>query len=190
MFTIKSGFTSTDLESLKYCIEQHLREHRSKYIFQGVLFVMFGILAAALPAITALNVTLLLGAVLLATGILQLVFTLKAKTHWWSLLSALLSILCGLLVLWKPVDVLLALVTLIAVFLTLEGLFELLLAFEFRAARNWGWMIFSGVVTLGLAVLLWMGYPTIGILYLGWVVAINFILYGISLLMLVWRVTT
>jgi uncharacterized membrane protein HdeD (DUF308 family) len=181
---------SVDLKTLSVRIEQHLRDHRGKYIFQGILFIMFGILAAAVPSIAALNVTLLLGAVLLATGVLQLIFTLKARTHWWSLLSAALSILCGLVVLWKPVDVLLAIVTLIAIFLTIEGFFELLLAFQFRTARNWGWMIFSGLVTLGLAVLLWIGYPAVGILYLGWVIAINFILYGLSLLMLVWRVAT
>jgi uncharacterized membrane protein HdeD (DUF308 family) len=39
-----------------------------------------------------------------------------------------------------------------------------------------------------LAIILWIGFPTFDVLYLGWVVAINFILYGLSLMMLVWRV--
>jgi uncharacterized membrane protein HdeD (DUF308 family) len=189
MLFTKTTLTTMDFDSIGERIEQQLHDHRDKYILEGVLFIVCGILAAAMPSIMALNVALLIGVVLLVTGVLQLVLTVKAKTHWWSLLSALLSILCGLFVLWKPLAMLLAIVTLMAVFLTVEGIFEILLSYQFRMIRNWGWMFFSGLITLGLAVILWIGYPTIGVLYLGWVIAINFILYGTSLLMLVWRLT-
>ena len=189
MLFAKTTLTTMDIESVGALIEEQLREHRNKYIFLGILFIVCGILSAAVPSITALNVALFIGVVLLATGALQLIVTLKAKTHWWSLLSAVLSLTCGLFVLWKPLAVLLALVTLMAIFLTVEGIFEILLAYQFRMIRNWGWMFVSGLVTLALAVILWMGYPTIGIFYLGWVIAVNFVLYGVSLLMLVWRVT-
>jgi hypothetical protein len=33
-------------------------------------------------------------------------------------------------------------------------------------------------------------YPAFDVFYLGWVVAINLILYGLSLLMLVWRIAS
>jgi uncharacterized membrane protein HdeD (DUF308 family) len=189
MVFAKTTLTRMDLASVGERIEKQLREHRNKYVFEGILFIVCGILAAAVPTVTALNVALLIGIVLMATGVLQLILTIKAKTHWWSLLSAALSILCGFFVLWKPLVVLLAIITLMAVFLTIEGILEILLAYEFRMIRNWGWMFLSGLITLALAAILWMGYPTIGIFYLGWVIAINFVLYGISLLMLVWRVT-
>jgi uncharacterized membrane protein HdeD (DUF308 family) len=179
---------STDLESLRTRFEQELRTHKSKYIFQGTLFIILGILAAALPAATALSVELMTGVVLLMSGVFQLVLTLKSKMHWWSLLSALLSITVGAIMIWKPLEGLLAIVTLLAVFMTLEGIFELLLAWQFRPVRNWSWMLFSGIVTMALAVILWLAFPAFDVLYLGWVVAINFILYGLSLMMLVWRV--
>ena len=171
-------------------IEQHLRDHRGKYILQGILFVMTGIISASLSGTTALHTELLIGIALLVTGLFQLALTLKSKMHWWSLLSALLSVVIGTLILWKPFPVLVSVVTLLAVFMLLEGLLELLLAFRFRPARSWGWMIFSGTVTLILAAVLWIGYPAFDVLYLGWIVAINFILYGLSLLMLVWKVTS
>jgi len=171
-------------------IEQHLRDHRGKYIFQGVAFIIAGILSATLSGNTALHTELLIGVVLLVTGIFQLVLTLKSKMHWWSLLSAGLSIIAGTLILWQPFRVLISVVTLLAVFMALEGLFEMFLAFHYRRVRRWGWMSFSSIVTLTMSAVLWIGYPAFDVLYLGWIVAINFVLYGLSLLMLVWRVVS
>lgn len=177
-----------DMEALRTRFERELCAHKGKYIFQGTVFIVLGILAASLPAATALSVELMIGVVLLLSGAFQLVLTFRSRMHWWSMLSALLSIAIGTVMVWKPLAGLLALVTLIAIFMTAEGVFELLLAWQFRPARNWSWMLFSGLVTLLLAVVLWFGFPTFAVLYLGWVVAINFILYGLSLMMLVWRV--
>ncbi len=179
-----------DAHSLRERLEQHLRDHRGKYIFQGVAVIIAGVLSAALSGTTVLHTELLIGIVLLVTGMFQLALTLKSKMHWWSLLSAVLSIVVGALILWKPFPVLIFVVTLLAVFMVLEGVFELLLAFRFRPVRRWGWMTFSGIVTLTMAVVLWIGYPAFDVLYLGWIVAVNFVLYGLSLLMLVWRVAS
>lgn len=181
---------ATDVEGLRARFEENLRAHKGKYIFQGTLFIVLGILAAMLPGATALSVELMIGAVLLISGLFQLMLTLKSHMHWWSMLSALLSIAVGLAMIWKPFAGLLAIVSLIAIFMTLEGVFELLLAWQFRPVRGWGWMMFSGLVTLLLALILWIGFPAFDVLYLGWVIAINFILYGLSLMMLVWRVAS
>jgi uncharacterized membrane protein HdeD (DUF308 family) len=107
--------------------------------------------------------------------------------HGWSLLSSCLSIAIGIIMLWQPMPVLMAFVTLLAIFMTVEGILELSLAFQFRPVRNWSWMLFSGIVTLVFAAILWIGFPVFDVLYLGWVIAINLVLYGLSLLMLVWR---
>lgn len=187
MLFTKTMIVTGDLGAMTARIKQELREHKGKYIFQAMIFIIAGVLAAAFPATTALNVELIIGAILLLTGIFQFVLTLKSKMHWWSLLSACLSIAIGVIMLWKPLPVLLAFVTLLAIFMTMEGILELLLAFQFRPMRNWGWMLFSGVVTLVMAVILWVGFPIVDVLYLGWMIAINLIFYGLSLLMLVWK---
>jgi len=184
LFTNAASATS----NLGERIEQHLRDHKGKYIFQAIMFIVFGILSATLSGTTALHTEILIGVVLLATGMFQLLLTFKSKMHWWSFLSAGISIVIGTLILWKPFPVLISVVTLLAIFMVLEGLFELFLAFRFRPLRSWGWMIFSSVVTLTMAAILWIGYPTFDVLYLGWIVAVNFVLYGLSLLMLVWKV--
>lgn len=166
---------------------QNMHKHKEKYILQGTLFIVLGVLAASLPMASALSAELIIGVVLLLSGILQMALTLKSHIHWWSLLSSLLSIATGILMVWKPFSGLLAIITIMAVFMTIEGIFELLLALQFRSAKNWSWMLFSGLTTLLLALIMWLGYPAFDVLYLGWVIAINFILYGVSLIMLVWR---
>lgn len=179
-----------DVGDLAARLEQELRAHKGKYIVQGMIFVIGGVLAAAMPAATALNAELLVGVILLVTGIFQLVLTLRSRMHWWSMMSSLLSILIGIFMLWKPLSVLLAFVTLLALFMTVEGMCELLLALQFRPLRNWSWMLFSGIVTLALAVVLWIGFPAFDILYVGWIIAANLLLYGISLLLLVWKIAS
>lgn len=189
LFIKRSATLAVDFEALNRRITDNIRRHRGLYIFQGVLFILCGILAAVLPGATALGMGILIGALLLVSGAAQLFMTLKSEIHWWSVLSALLSLIAGGIMIFDPFAGLIALVTLVAVFLTLEGVFEILLAFQFRPVRNWWWMLLAGIVTLILAALLWIGFPALGILYLGWMVALNLLLYGVAILMLAWKVT-
>lgn len=171
-------------------LEGELRNHKAKYIIQGLGFIIGGALAAVMPSAMALNATLILGVILLLTGIFQMVLTIKSKMHWWSMMSSLLSIIIGLFILWKPLSVLLAFVTLLALFMTIEGICELFLAFQFRPLKNWNWMLVTSLITLTLATVLWIGFPAFDILYLGWIIAANLMLYGLSLLMLVWKIAS
>lgn len=140
--SFKQTSVMVEIDVARERFEQEVRNHKNKYIFQGTVFMILGILSAALPEATALSVELLIGGILLVSGILQFVLTVRSKMHWWSILSALLSIFTGILMLWKPLIGLLAVATLLAIFMTIEGFIELLLAFEYRRIRNWGWMFF------------------------------------------------
>jgi uncharacterized membrane protein HdeD (DUF308 family) len=184
-FALRHGyFTIADLHEAKTRMEQHIRDHRGWYVFQGAIFLIFGFLAGILPGVTAFSAALFIGAMLLITGIFQLIGSVRARMHWWAFLSALLSIVIGGWMWWMPLEGMLALVMAVAIFFAVEGVLEILLALEFRPARNWGWMLASGIATLVLSALLWSGFPTLSVFYLGILIAINFIFYGISLLML------
>lgn len=165
-------------------IEEAITEHRGWYIFQGIVFVLAGILAMVLPGATAFGFELLIGALLLISGIVQGVASLRSKTHWWALVSSLASLVIGGLMVFHPVAGALALATLLAVFLLVEGITELLLAFQFRSLRNWGWLMASGLVSLVLAGLLFAGWPGATVMFLGIIIGINLLFYGISLLAL------
>ena len=174
-------------ESLREKVEQQLRLHKGKFSLQGVFFVVSGILAATLSSATALHTELLIGAVLVATGAFQLALTLRTKMHAWSLLAACASIVAGTVILWKPFPVLFAVVTILAIVMTLEGTLELILSFRLQPGQRWNWMFFSGIAALVMAAVVWLGYPAFDVLYLSWIVAANLVLYGLALLVLVWK---
>lgn len=183
-FALSHGMHFADMQALRSDIESNINHHRGWYIFQGIAFLGFGILAIILPVLTALSAALFVGALLFITGIVQLVASFQSRMHWWSALSAILSIVVGGWMLWMPMSGVLALVIATAIFFAAEGIFEIMMALEFRPAYNWGWMMASGIAALVLFVLLWVGFPDLSVFYLGVLIAINFIFYGISLLML------
>ena len=118
-------------------IAQELKTHKAKYIFHGIIFIILGVLAGSLPVATALSAELLIGVVLLISGIFQMALTLKSRIHWWSLLSACLSMLIGIIMIWRPLAGLMAVVTLLAIFMTIEGIFELFLgSFDFQVGKK------------------------------------------------------
>lgn len=176
------------LSDARHRIESAIAEHRGWYMFQAVVFILAGILAMILPSATAVGFELLIGALLVASGLTQCIASLRSKTHWWSLLSSVVSLLVGGFMLFNPTAGTLALATILAVFLAIEAVIELLLSLSFRPARNWGWLLLSGLVSLGLAILLFAGWPGATVVFLGIIIGINFLLYGISLLALTVRV--
>jgi uncharacterized membrane protein HdeD (DUF308 family) len=180
----RSRASGNNLSEFGAIIGERVRAHKGWYVVQGIIFIIFGILAAILPAATAIGVDILVGAILLISGIFQLVASLKVKMHWWSTLSSLLSIIIGGLMLWNPFTGIVALVLLVAVFLLIEGVIEVLIALQFRPVKNWGWILFSGITALLLSAILWFGFPFLGMVFIGYMVAINLIFYGVSLLML------
>lgn len=173
-----------DYQALKERIESAIAHHRPWYMFQAMIFIIGGILAMVLPQATALGVELLIGVLLLVSGLVQGIASLRSKLHWWSLLSSLAAIIIGGLMLGYPLTGTVALATVLAVFLAIEGALETLLALEFRPAKNWGWLLASGIVSMVLAALLFAGWPEITVLFLGVIVGINLLFYGVALLAL------
>lgn len=165
-------------------VEQAIARHRGWYVFQGIIFVLAGFAAVILPGLTALGFELVIGTLLILSGLVQGYASLRSETHWWSLISSIASLVVGGLMLFHPVVGTIALATVIAAFLAVEGIAEILLAFQFRPTRGWGWLLFSGGISLLLSMLLFAGWPAATVWFLGIVIGINLLLYGVSLLAL------
>jgi uncharacterized membrane protein HdeD (DUF308 family) len=72
------------------------------WVLLGVLYIIAGFVAFENPLLAAALLTLILGASLLASGIMRvfLAFSMKRETPWiWVLLSGLITLLLGLLIL-------------------------------------------------------------------------------------------
>src|SRR3984893_5008224 len=72
----------------------------------------------------------------------------------------------------------------LALFLLVEGILEIALYFGIRRVRYSGWVLFDGIVTLLLSILIWAQWPSSSVWVIGTLVGISLIFSGISRFML------
>lgn len=102
----------------------------------------------------------------------------------WSLIAVrgVMAILLGILIFLDPSIVL----TFIAVFAIVDGVFGILQAFQHRGESQWGWMLLEGVigVILGIVIIL---YPVGAALAVTWIIGAWAISTGVVEILLAFR---
>ena len=94
-------------------------------------------------------------------------------------LSGVLSIVVGLLFIRAPVNALLALTLLLACFLMVEGIFQIVAALSYRFGA-WGWALAGGIIDLILGVMIWQQWPASALWVIGLFLGINLIFRGVN----------
>ena len=93
---------SGEANQLQRALAQSIREHWVLFLIEGIVLVVLGLLAIIIPPIATIAVTIFLGWLFLISGVVGLVTTFWARHapgFWWSLISAALGIVVGLLLL-------------------------------------------------------------------------------------------
>jgi uncharacterized membrane protein HdeD (DUF308 family) len=80
----------------------------------------------------------------------------------------------------EPAFGVLSLTLVLAVFLLFEGILEIALYFGIRRVRHAGWVLFDGIVTLILGILIWAQWPWSSVWVIGTLVGISLMFSGIS----------
>lgn len=154
------------------------RESIGGSIALSLFMILFGILAIVIPPAAGLAVVVVVAWLLMLSGAAHLVFawyTRTAGAFVWELLEGLLYLFVGVYTLIHPVAGLASLTLLLAIYLTVEGVLELILSFRLRPLPGANWVLFDGIVTLILAVMVWRSFPS----NTGWVIGT---LLGVSML--------
>jgi uncharacterized membrane protein HdeD (DUF308 family) len=165
-----------------------LHQHWALYLVEGVVLIVLGATALVLPPLATLAVTVLLGWVLLVSGIVGLVTTFGMRSPGsfaWSLLSAVLAIAVGGLLLFNPMIASVMLTLTLLVFFLIEGGASIMFALDHRtevSASRWGWMLASGIFDLGLGGYIVMGLPAVPPGALGLLVGVNMVFGGAALI--------
>lgn len=163
-------------------LTENIKVNKNLYVFNGIIFMVLGGIALASPLIAAEFLFILVGGLLLLTGLFQAVVSYAAKRHWSYYLSAVICISFGTLLILRPQAGILVLGTIIAIFLLLQGLTQLFYAGVYAPFRGWKWMLVTGLLSIALAILVFVNWPISTIWLLGVLVAINLILFGFSML--------
>jgi uncharacterized membrane protein HdeD (DUF308 family) len=164
-----------------------VKESALLLIVLGFGMVVLGVLAMGAPLMTGVAVGILVGVLIIAGGLAQAFYALKAKSWGSGTLGVLLgglSILCGILMLGHPLFGLAFLTLVLAIYFIADGIFEIAFAFKLKPLTGWGWTLVSGIVSLFLGMVIWRQWPISGTWAVGLLVGINICFSGWSLIAL------
>jgi uncharacterized membrane protein HdeD (DUF308 family) len=156
-------------------------------IVLSVLLMIAGLLAIFAPMIAGLVSTVVIGWLLIFAGVLHFVYAWSgenARMVMGQILLGLLYCLIGGYVLYNPVAGLVGLAFAIAVYLFAEGILEFVLAAQLRPAPGSGWLIFDGIITVLLAILIASSWPSSAAWAVGVLVGASMFFGGMTRLML------
>jgi uncharacterized membrane protein HdeD (DUF308 family) len=153
----------------------------------SVLMLLAGVAAIAMPPVAGLAVNIVVAWLLLFSGAMHLVFAWYTRTAGaavWEVLLGLVYAAIGIYLLAQPVAGLAVLTLALSIYLFLEAVLEFTAWSYLRQLRGAGWLLFDGVVTLILAVMIWRTWPSSSEWVIGTLVGISMVFSGASRLML------
>lgn len=154
-------------------------------MFLGVLYLIAGTLCIILPLAAGVAVAWVIGIALLAVGIVQAIGAFQAGSFGAGVgefLIGLLYVVAGVLVLLHPLAGLTFLTMLITVLLFIHGVLLIASAFQIKPEDGWGWLMFGGVLSIILAIMLFMKFPTTALWLPGVLVGVDLLFSGWTIL--------
>ncbi len=172
---------------VRAAVAASLSAHWRLFLAEGIVLFILGLGAVLIPPAATLAVAVLIGWILLMSGVVGLISTLRmrgAPGFGWSLLSALVAVVAGVLLLAQPVSGALSLTVILTVFLSFEGVASIMMALNHRHgfSSRWALLLVSGVVDLVLAAIILMGLPGTAAWAIGLLVGINMVFGGSTLI--------
>jgi uncharacterized membrane protein HdeD (DUF308 family) len=160
-------------------------------LLRGVAWIVFGVIVLALPGVSLVALTLLVGAFLLVDGVTRVISGVgghRTSEHWWVLLlTGAAGIVVGVLTFVDPAMTALALLLYLAVWAIATGLLEIAVAIQVRReVTGEGWLVLSGLLSVAFGLLV-IVRPGVGILSVLGLVAGYAIAFGAVLIVLALR---
>lgn len=163
-------------------LSQPMAESRWWLFTVGVLLVVAGLSALAIPFVASIAVEAVVGWAFVLAGLVQLAYALRTK-GWggfvWQILIGAVFLLGGFTLITNPVAGLISLtIVIIATFLA-SGLIKILVGFRLRPMDGWGWFVLLGILSLVIGVLIWNRLPSSAAWSLGLLVGVDFLSTGL-----------
>lgn len=172
------------IELLKNSIEKDIEQNKSLYIFHSTTFIMLGIVAMMMPMNSVKLLSMFLGLIILISGIVQIIASTELRNNKFTLISAFVSVTLGFVMILNPVAGILAFSMIVATFLMFQGIIMIAMSLEISLLKEW-WVLFvAGILVVIFSVVLFSYTPYKELIYLGLMVGISMLLYGLSMLLI------
>ena len=164
-----------------------VRDRWGWFMALGILMIVLGMIAIGGPFASGIAVSLLVGWLLVISGVAHGFHAFQASG--WrcglvQILCALLYLGVGLMMINNPISGLLALTVTVLVYFGVSGIFKIILAIRVEHLPQRGWLTVSGILSLVLAIYLGSQFPNNALWVIGMLFGIEMIFSGWSFVMI------
>lgn len=155
----------------------------------GVIMLILGTLAIIFPAATSVSIELILGIMLVIAGASRVISIFRSKgwgDFFVKMLVSAIYLAAGVMLLVYPFGGTITLTLLLAAFFIAQGVANIVVSLMEHGVRGWGWMLFAGVVSLVLGMMIWLELPSSAAWAIGLLVGIWLIFDGWATISLSW----
>jgi uncharacterized membrane protein HdeD (DUF308 family) len=155
-------------------------------IVLGVLIVLVGIIALMAPLATGVVAVYILAWSVIFAGVAQIAYAFQAHSGGRIALEVILGLVyiaAGIYILRNPLASLLTLTLLLGILLLGYAVVALILAFQMRPSKGWGWVLFEAVVTAIFGLMVIAHWPINSVFLIGTLVGVSIVFRGVSRIM-------
>ena len=156
-------------------------------IVLSILLIVCGFLAILLPIEMSFGVVIVIAWLLMISGVVQFINAIRGKTAGSRVWAAVIAVIYFIMGLFLRLDLgigVAALTLALIGFFLAQGVIDIVVYFRTRNAGASGWLLFEGIVTLILGLMIWRHWPSGSLWVIGTLVGINMIMTGTTRLML------
>jgi uncharacterized membrane protein HdeD (DUF308 family) len=164
----------------------NFQKNRGWFLALGILLIIGGTLAIIYDVAATMISVLFFGWLLIIMGAIEAIHSFWQ--HRWEgfflhLIVGILAVVVGFHLVTAPVQGALVLTLIMAIYFIVIGIIRIITAIAMRFP-GWGWVLFSGIVTLILGILIESQWPTTGLWVIGLFIGIDLIFSGWAYVML------
>ena len=175
---------------LREAVRDTIRKRSLLVLVQGSVMVLAGVLALIFPAFMSTSLLVLLGWLLILSGIVQVISLFGATQvpyFWMQIITIALEVLVGYLLVSNPGAGLVTVTFLMLVLFLVGGIARVVFALMIRPMQDWLWVLASGVVAIVCALVLFGSLPEAASWLLAVLLGIELIAVGGAQVYMAWR---
>lgn len=175
------------LEELFKMPLETVQSHTRMLKWEGVVLILLGVLAIAMPLVFTKAIEFILGFLLILGGFSGLTRSFKAKDipgTVFSIIMYLLFVGAGVLLIARPLIGVMTLAVIIGFFFFFSGFAKIAFALNLKPAKNWIWSLLDGVLCIVLGGIIFAQWPSSAPWIVGLLVGIRLLFLGNTMIMI------
>jgi uncharacterized membrane protein HdeD (DUF308 family) len=169
-------------------IANKVTKNRKRLMWFGILSIILGSVGIFISADVTMASVLVLGILVILVGLVFVIETFAAPQWKGKLLSLLLAVLylvAGAVMVANPMGSAIWLTLFLSAFLIAVGILRIVTGFMAKdEVSKWGWIVFSGILSVVLGILIAIQWPVSGLWIIGLFISIEMIMQGINAVVL------